>query len=43
MQEVAENNLGRDTRGDHTTTFLLKASPIEAFYERINLVLVPGH
>ena len=24
------------------TTFLLKVSPIVAFYERINLVLVPG-
>ena len=32
-----------DNRGAHTATFLLKVSQIVAFYERINLVLVPGH
>ena len=32
-----------DIRGAQTTTFLLKDSPIVAFNERNNLVLVPGH
>ena len=41
MRELGSNSSSAyHNRGAHTTTFLLKVSPIVAFYERINLALV---